>query len=174
MVEDALLVQQAQRGDLRAFEQLVRRHTPAVYRIAWRLLGQRADAEDVVQETWLAAWRHLPGFRGDAALSTWLYRLTTNQALNARRRPPPSMPLAETAAVCGSAEEGAQQSGRQAAVRAAVLRLPPTQRAPLVLREFEGLRYDEIAAMLEISVPAVKSRLHRARLELATMLREWR
>lgn len=174
MIDDGALVLAAQAGDRLAFEALVRRHTPALYRLCLRLLGQPADAEDAVQEVWVRAWRNLPGFRAEAAVGTWLYRMAVNQCVSRQRAARPMVPLDEDTPSTGSVAGAAERSAAAHAVRAAVLALPGDQRSALVLREFEGRSYDEIATMLGISLSAVKSRLHRARLELARMLREWR
>lgn len=173
-VDEQVLLSAAVRGDLRSFEHLVRRHTPAVYRYCARMLPNRADAEDCTQETWLAAWRALPGFREDAALTTWLYRIATNQALMMLRRRRVDVPVAELPEVsdngAGDPARHLQRETERAAVRAAIGRLPVQYRVPLVLREFESLRYDEIAGVLDLGVPAVKTRLHRGRAQLLSLL----
>ncbi|MBA3718493.1 MAG: sigma-70 family RNA polymerase sigma factor [Actinobacteria bacterium] len=173
--EDIQLVRAAQIGDFWAFEELVRRHGARVYRIALRLLGNRSEAEDAAQEAFVQAWQALPVFRGESSVSTWLYRIVTNRCLNllqARRREEPLSERQE--APTPVPERVAETVDALGALKTAILRLTPEQRAPLVLREFEGRAYEEIAEILEISVPAVKGRLHRARLELLDSMRQWR
>lgn len=165
--DDRVLVGAARAGDLQAFEVLVRRHQAPVYRVALRMVGNTADAEDIGQETFVQAWRSLAGFHGESAFSTWLYRIASNRSLDllAKRRPNLEMrdvssdPDLDPAAILDSRE-------RTASVIRAVLALPLEQRAPLVLREFEGLSYETIGEILGISLPAVKGRIHRARLAL--------
>jgi RNA polymerase sigma-70 factor (ECF subfamily) len=188
MSDPAELVTRAVDGDAAAFDALVRTHTPQMYRVALRITGTAAEAEDVVQESWLAAWRSLSGFRHESAVSTWLYRVVTNNALAQVRRRKPTVSL-DAALSSGGRElldtfvladnranpEGqfvrAEQVG---AVLRAIAELDVSQRVPLVLREFEGLSYEEIAEVLEVSVPALRSRLHRARVALLAKLRELR
>ena len=174
-VDDRILVQAAQDGDLDAFEALVRRHQPAVYRVALRMLGSEADAQDATQETFVRAWRALPRFRHDSAVTTWLYRIVTRRCLDliaARRptealndtRPDPRLNLVHTA----------EQHARLQAVTRAIAQLPGDQRAALILREFEGLSYDQVADALNTSVPAIKGRIHRARLAVIQHTTGWR
>ncbi len=174
---DRALLAAAARGNVAAFDTLVRLHTPRMYQVALRVVGDPADAEDVVQEAWISAWRALPRFRGDSAPSTWLYRVVTNAALGLLRRQRSSIPLdAETmqgmiAVDEADGPEHAALRGEQIAeVHRALATLDPSQRVPLVLREFEGLSYEEVAAVLDITVPAVRSRLHRARSALLSQL----
>ncbi len=165
--DDRVLVDAARAGDLDAFEVLVRRHQAPVYRVALRMVGNITDAEDVAQETFVQAWRSLARFHGDSALATWLYRIATNRSLDllAKRRPSVELdesrgdPDLDPAAVLARRE---RTTGVMDAVRA----LPADQRAALVLREFEGLSYEQIGDVLGISLPAVKGRIHRARLAL--------
>jgi RNA polymerase sigma-70 factor (ECF subfamily) len=174
-VDDRILVQAAQHGDLDAFEILVRRHQPAVYRVALRMLGSEADAQDATQETFLRAWRALPRFRRDSALTTWLYRIVTRRCLNliAARRPTDA--LQDTAPDPRlDPVHTAEQRARLQAVTRAIAQLPGDQRAALILREFEGLSYDQVADALNTSVPAIKGRLHRARLVVLQHTRGWR
>ncbi|MDA3625358.1 sigma-70 family RNA polymerase sigma factor [Saccharopolyspora sp. WRP15-2] len=176
---DQALVAAAQRGDATAFDELVRRHTATMYRIAHRILSDSAEAEDAVQEAWVSAWRGLARFRGDSAPTTWLYRVVTNSALAQVRRRKPTVPLEPTAEVLSGRDavdpEGhAVRSEEAALVHRAINALEPSQRVPLVLRELEGLSYEEIAEVLEVPVPALRSRLHRARTTLLARLREMR
>lgn len=175
-LSDRVLLAAASRGDRTAFDSLVRLHTPRMYRVALRVLGDEADAEDVVQDAWISAWRGLPGYRGDAAPATWLYRVVSNAALAQLRRRRYTVPIdalgPELLAADDShcPERAAVRGEQHAAVHRAVAQLEPSQRVPLVLREFEGLSYEEVADVLEVSVPAVRSRLHRARTALLAML----
>jgi RNA polymerase sigma-70 factor (ECF subfamily) len=167
-VDDAILVQAAQRGDVAAFEEIVRRHQAAVYRVGLRMLGSRADAEDVTQETFVRAWRGLGRFHAQNALSTWLYRIVTRRCLDtiAARRTTDQL---EEASVDPTARDPAavvEQQARMEAVVRAVSDLPADQRAALVLREFEGLSYAELSEVLDITIASVKGRLHRARLTI--------
>ncbi len=157
----------ARAGDLDAFEVLVHRHQAPVYRVALRMLGTAADAEDVAQETFVQAWRSLARFHGNSAFATWLYRIATNRSLDvlAKRRPSEDLDDLQGDSSLDPAAIYAQRE-RTAGVLDVVQALPPDQRAPLVLREFEGLSYEEIGAVLGISLAAVKGRIHRARLTL--------
>jgi RNA polymerase sigma-70 factor, ECF subfamily len=168
---DRMVMSAAVRGDRAAFDQLVRRHTPRMYRVALRVLGTPTDAEDVVQDAWIAAWRALPGYRGDAAAATWLYRVVTNTALGhlRRRRPTVGLDRADLEYLVDTGpgpEASAVRSADTEAVHRALARLEPSQRAAVVLREFEGLSYEEVAEVLDTTVAAVRSRLHRGRAAL--------
>ncbi len=149
-VGEAELVAKAREGDLDAFDALVRAHSAAVYRVALRLLGDPADAEDAAQDTFLQAWRSLGRFRGQSSFSTWTYRIVTNRCLNLLRA------RRETAELDQAAPSSAPGPEQVVVARSEFL----------VLREFEGCTYEEIAEILDLSVPAVKSRLHRARVEV--------
>lgn len=168
VADDAHLVRSAQAGDRAAFEELVRRHELPVYRLAVRMLGNASDAEDAAQEIFVRAWRALASFRAESALSTWLYRIAINHCLGVLGRAelrigpltgeePDPRPGPETAAL----ERDALHN-----LKMAIGKLTPEQRAPLVLREFEGLAYEEIGEVLDLTPGAVKGRLYRARLEL--------
>lgn len=176
-VPDAVLVDRARSGDQAAFEVLVRRHTVSLYRLAVRLTGSPATAEDVVQEAWVAAWRFLSGFDGRSALTTWLYRLTTNAALKAERgrRPVPvdDEVLAARVPAAVSGETSAEESAQRAAVRAAVAALPISMRAPIVLRYFEDVSVEETAHILGLTTSTVRGRLQRGRACLAAGLEGW-
>ncbi|WP_433869061.1 RNA polymerase sigma factor [Saccharopolyspora sp. CA-218241] len=180
--EHALLAAAAD-GDATAFDALVRRHTVRLYRVALRIVGDPVEAEDVVQEAWVQAWRGLAGFRGSAAVSTWLYRVVTNAALGHLRRRRPAVPVDPTEPGGPAAQWVDPRSGpeaialrneRAAAVHRAIATLEPSQRVPLVLHELEGLSYAEVAEVLQVSVPALQSRLSRARVTLLARLEELR
>jgi len=174
-VDDAILVQAAQDGDIGAFEAIVRRHQAGVYRVALRMLGSRADAQDVTQDTFIRAWRSLARFRGDSAVTTWLYRIVTRRCLDviaARRTTEHLDEDRQWSATDPS--ESAEQRERLQAVTRAIATLPAEQRAALVLREFESLSYQEVADVLGTTVPAVKGRIHRARIAVLNRTAAWR
>jgi RNA polymerase sigma-70 factor, ECF subfamily len=173
-VEDSILVRAAQNGDVDAFEELVRRYQTSIYRVALRILGSRADAQDVVQETFVRAWRALPRFRHDSAISTWLYRIVTRRALDKIASCRSTGTLDEVEVEAGpDPAQAAEDQERLRAVKQAIAKLPPDQRAALVLREFEGLSYQEVAHVLGASVPAIKTRIHRARLTVIQQSSSW-
>jgi RNA polymerase sigma-70 factor (ECF subfamily) len=172
--DDAYLLARAQAGYLDAFEALVERYQVRVYRVALRMLGNQADAQDATQDALVSAWQGLASFRGDSAFATWLYRIITNRCLNLLRDRPRTEPLAvELEARTGRPDELVEAGQQRAALLGSIGGLRPEQRAPLVLREFEGCSYEEIAGILGISVAAVKGRLHRARLELLDVMHPW-
>lgn len=175
-VADVRLVRAAAFGDVLAFEALVHRHQERSFRVALRMLGNRPDAEEAVQDAFLRAWRGLPGFSARSRFSTWLYRITVNcclTALESRRPPAGELSGAEAAPGPGPAEAAQAREGVQE-LTAAIGRLTAQQRAPLVLRELEGLSYEEIGEVLQLTPAAVKGRLHRARVELVEAVRPWR
>lgn len=174
-LDDATLVRRAQLGYLDAFELLVRRHRDQVYRVALRMLGSREDAEDAAQEAFVDAFQHLDRFRGDSAVSTWLYRITINRCLQHRRSRRPTVPLPDEHQLAGGPrpDELAETAGRREALLEAIARLPMDQRAALVLHQFERLSYEDAADVLEVSVSTVRGRIARARQQLLHQLRGW-
>lgn len=173
-VDEAILVQAAQDGDIDAFEAIVRGHQASVYRVALRMLGSRADAQDVTQETFMRAWRSLGRFRRDSAVSTWLYRIVTRRCLDviAARRSTEHLDE-DVHTTVQDPSESAEHRERLRAVTRAIAMLPAEQRAALVLREFESLSYQEVADVLGTSVPAVKGRIHRARIAVLNQTAAW-
>jgi RNA polymerase sigma-70 factor, ECF subfamily len=173
--DDAELVARARDGDVAAFEELVRRHRDVAYRVALRICRRPAAAEDVAQDALVRAWRALSEFRGDARFSTWLYRIVTNLALNevTRRREVGSEPPEQAAPAVDDPAARTEEGDRLGTVLDALDALTPDQRACLVLREVEQLSYEEIAEVLDVTVPAVKGRLFRARQELASALADY-
>lgn len=179
-LDETTLVVRAQEGDRRAFEELARRHQDALYRVAVRVLGNRTDAEDALQEALLDAWRKIGAFRGDAAFSTWMYRIVTNRCTAMLRRSRPTVPVSEigddalAGPGSGSPERSAEVDAELAALSRVLARLPHDQRTCWVLRELEGLGYTEIAEITGVGETAVRGRIHRARTALAEGMREWR
>jgi len=166
------LITQAQQGDRRAFGQLVRRHREGVINVVYRMCGDANLAEDAAQEAFIRAWQHLPSYRPRSPFRNWVYRIATNVALDALRREREtvdieSLPLATSNERPQSTVEREERGER---VRQAVLALPPASRAVLVLREYEGLSYREIADTLNIPMGTVMSRLNYARNRLRESL----
>lgn len=174
--DEEFLVRAAQRGDLEAFGELMRRYEQTTYRVALRMLGSPAEAEDAAQDAFLRAWRSLPRFQGSSSFGTWLYRITTNRCLNiiAARRPSETLDESRAGDRRDDPAARAQQREQLSALTASIDRLPAEQRAALVLREFEGLSYDEVADVLQITLAAVKGRIHRARAQIALDLADFR
>lgn len=175
-LDDLTLVVRAQEGDVRAFETLARRHQAALYRLAVRVMGDHAEAEDALQEALLDAWRRIDRFRGDSAFSTWMYRVVTNRclAMLRKRRPLPVAEFAEHVVAPDSPERSAEADAGMAALGTALQGLGDDLRICWVLREMEGLGYAEIAAITGASEDAVRGRIHRARTRLAEVMRPWR
>ncbi|MFN2467974.1 MAG: RNA polymerase sigma factor [Gaiellaceae bacterium] len=179
--DDATLLARAKGGDVEAFAELVRQHEHRVRAVLYRLLDDERDVEEATQDAFVQAWRNLDRFRGDAAVFTWLYRIAVNEALARLRRR--RVPLAELADVeqsesrageAASEPERAAEAGELKAVLARSVRaLPLEYRAPLVLRDLVGLSNPEVADVLEISVAAAKSRIHRARMQVREELERW-
>ena len=174
-VSDAILVEAARDGDLEAFEAIVRRHQATIYQVAQRLLDSPADAQDVTQDTFVRAWRGLAGFRGDSTVSTWLYRIVTRRCLDVLATRRPTQELAEDVeTIADEPPDRVELRERLRAVTRAIATLPAEQRVALTLREFEGLSYQEVADILGVGVPAVKGRIHRARLAVMGQTAAWR
>jgi RNA polymerase sigma-70 factor (ECF subfamily) len=184
--DEAELVRRCAVGDQAACADLVNAHERMIYQLAYHLLGTREEALDLSQEVFLRVFRTLGTFRGQSSLKTWIYRIVINQARNRqrwwrRRRQGDQISLDQHVTAHGDLPEKADQAApdrvlarKQAAARlwAAMDRLPFDQRTAIVLREFDGLSYEEIAFSLDIAVGTVKSRLTRARQALRMDLAE--
>ncbi len=175
-LDESTLVVRAKEGDAGAFEALARRHQATLYRVAVRVLGDMVEAEDAVQETLVDAWRRIERFRGDAAFSTWMYRIVTNTCLGMLRgrRPVPVDELDDRVLAPDSPERSAELDAGLAALGRAVQGLSDDLRVCWVLREMEGLGYSDIAQITGASEDAVRGRIHRARIRLAEVMRPWR
>lgn len=177
-LDDVTLVARSREGDLRAFEELVRRYQGPMYRLAVRMLANRADAEDVVQEVFLLAWRRLWQLQADAAFVGWLYRTTTNRCLNVirARRPTADVELDARESTSPHSRPGpaAEVSEQMAALDTALQGLTAEQRACWLLREVHGRSYDEIAQSVGVTSTAVRGRIARARAQLAEVMAPWR
>jgi RNA polymerase sigma-70 factor (ECF subfamily) len=166
------LLERARRGDLEAFAEFMRRFERRVRAVLYRLLDDPRDIDEAVQDTFVQAWRNLDRFRGDAAPYTWLYRIAVNEALMRRRRK--SLPTSELqeATVSGGEDAYAAADARTFLIER-LRALPIEYRTAVVLRDIEGLSNEEVARVLEISLAAAKSRIHRGRMQLRAQLERW-
>jgi RNA polymerase sigma-70 factor (ECF subfamily) len=182
---DVVLVAQAQAGCGSALSALIERYDRSAYAIAFRMMGNHADASDAAQEALLRVFTALQNFQGHSAFSTWLYRIVTNSCLDALRRRSRSRMqsmeeqavalevdalLSHEAHVTASPADRAEQQEVQAAVQRMIDRLPSEYRLVVVLRDIQGYSYPEIAEILATSVGTIKSRLFRARRALRMLL----
>ena len=183
-IDELTLVNQAREGDTMAFGELVRRYEAKIFRLAQHITGNREDAEDVLQETFLKAYEHLEQFQGNSKFYTWIVRIAVNQALMKlrRKKTDKSVSLDETIdtgedtivrEIAAWDEDPEQRFSREelgGILDSAVEGLEPPYRSVFVLRDIEELSTEETAQALGLSIPAVKSRLLRARLQLREKL----
>jgi RNA polymerase sigma-70 factor (ECF subfamily) len=181
---DHELVDRVLSGDRQAFASLLTRHQKRIFNFMYRMVGERGAAEDLTQEVFLKAYEALPRFRKASRFSTWLYRIAHNHCLNAlkgrgreiavsalTKEPTHDNPVTAQVDPSASPEERLEQRELQVVVQEKLAELTPEHRAVLVLRDIQGLSYDEIAMALELEDGTVRSRLHRARMELKERLR---
>lgn len=174
--DDLRLVELARSGDVDAFAELVRRHERRVRGALARLLDDRRDVEEATQDVFVQAWRALGRFEGRSAVFTWLYRIAVNEALMRQRRK--RLPLTELEDVADSASTSSTEAAAEVGelrrfLLARIAELPFEYRAPLVLRDLEGLSNEEVADALAITIAAAKSRIHRARMQIRAGLEAW-
>lgn len=172
---DEALVSSYVGGDGRAFDAIVDRYERRVYAVALRMTGNPDDARDVTQDVFISALRSLKRFRGDSQLSTWLHRVAVNASLDlgrkrSRRKTSPLDEVHETADPSPGPDEHAEAAIRAAEVQRALAELSDEHRAVLVLHDLQQLGYPEIAEALGVPVGTIKSRIHRARAEMARKL----
>ena len=179
--DDQRLIAECLQGNTAAFGVLVRRYQERLYNSVYRLVDNAEDAQDVVQEAFLNAYQSLDGFKGDSLFFTWLYRIAVNTAISLKRKQrvmarmdlgrngeQPMEPLDPSAeSRPGHALEQAEQGRR---VHEALARLSPEHRAVLVMKDMEGQKYERMAELLQVPIGTIRSRLHRARLELRELL----
>jgi len=173
---DEALAAQASAGDRRAFGDLVRRHQDGVFGFVLRMVGSRDEAMDLTQDSFLKAWQALPGWRPEARFRTWLLQIARNASLDVLRRRSLAtfVPIDEALELPGAGPTPETQAVMMQDLRlleAALLRLQPDHREVLLLRELEGLSYEEIASVLGVAEGTVKSRIGRAR---AALLHAWK
>ena len=164
---EAQLVTQAQNGDRNAFSELVRLHVQGVLNVIYRMCGDVQLAEDAAQETFIRAWQNLSSYRPQTSLRNWLYRIAVNAGTDMLRKEKRIVPDAIEDLHLSDGQPGLEslllQQERTVSVQKAILSLPDASRAVLVLREYEGLSYQEISSTLDIPLGSVMSRLSYAR-----------
>jgi RNA polymerase sigma-70 factor (ECF subfamily) len=174
--DDSHLVARLRRGDPRAFEDLVIAYQHRVFGVALRMLGSRAEAEELAQEVFIRVHGAVHEFRGEAKLSTWLYtiasRLCLNRLASSERRVARAgeETLTRLASRHPSPADALERSELETALHRAIAELPDERRIVVILRDLEGLSYEEIAAALDLELGTVRSRLHRARMDLKEKL----
>ncbi len=184
------LVARLKKQDEQAFNELVRLYQGRIFRLVFRMIGDRAEAEDLAQEVFVTVFKSIEGFRGDAKLSTWLYRVASNHCKNrikylgrrARGKKKELDEIADASAIESATMNTSAQvprpdealQGRQIErfVQMGLAQLPDEQRELVVLRDIENMTYEEIQEVTKLAAGTVKSRLHRARLALASKVRE--
>ncbi len=187
-MDDLRCVAEVRRGESEAFGQIVRRYQDRLFNAILRLMGDWQEARDLTQQTFLKAYVSLDGFRGDSSFYTWLYRIAVNVTLDARKKRSKSGEVVREERPSGGDDdpdtsgpasspaddpaERALQREREEAVARAIQSLDDLHRSILVLRDVEGMDYEEISSVLDIPRGTVKSRLHRARLELRDKLKD--
>ena len=178
--DDQRLIADCLQGRTAAFGELITRYQDRLYNTAYRLMDNAEDARDVVQEAFLNAYQSLRSFKGDSLFFTWLYRIAVNTAISLKRKQKPVLRLhsgvegqsvepadPSQAIQPGHALEMAEEERR---VHEALSRLSEEHRAVLIMKDMEGQKYEEMAEILEVPIGTIRSRLHRARLELRDIL----
>lgn len=180
--DDHRLIAECLQGRPEAFGELVRRYQQRLYHTAYRLVGNAEDAQDVVQEAFLHAYQSLASFKGDSLFFTWLYRIAVNTAISLKRKQRAVLSLharqelesrLEPADVSVGAQphQALEQAEEVQRLQRALAQLSPEHRTVLILKELEGHKYETMAEILGVPIGTIRSRLHRARLELREILR---
>ena len=173
--EDAVLIERFLAGDETAFTGLVNKYRKQVYAVAWRLVGNAQEADDLAQETFIKAYRNLNKFRGDAKFKTWLLRITTNAGINMKKSGRISKDSGEAPddnleAFSGSALEGLLDDERKLQLRQAINQLPLKQKQTLMLKTYKDMTCEEVASVMKCSPGTVKANIFNALKKLKTML----
>ncbi len=175
--DEARLIARSQQQDHEAFGQLVDRHASVIVNLAYRMVGNRADAEDLAQDAFLAAFKALPTFRADSKFSTWLYRIAANKCKDwLRAKHPPAVELDDNEALAAHVVEphtperllSQQQVAQQ--LDEAIQRLPPLYREAFVLKHIEGLSYEDMQDLLGVNADTLKMRVYKGRVQLSREL----
>jgi len=178
VLQEALLLRRAQKGDSQAFEALVAPYEKRIYALCLRITCNREDALDAAQETMIRCWKGLPAYRGQARFGTWLYRIAVNTSVDMMRRRKPgvdSLEKLQEAGIEPSAGDGDPQTWtetrqRREKIAQGLAKLPEELRTALVLRDIQGFSYEEIAEILSSPLGTVKSRISRGREKLVSFL----
>ncbi len=182
--DDQRLIAECLRGRTAAFGELIRRYQDRLYNTVYRLVDNAEDAQDVVQEAFLHAYQALDSFKGDSLFFTWLYRIAFNAAVSLKRKQKAILRIETGRAEAGGAGEPLDTSDesrpgfqlerheQERRIQDALNRLSGEHRAVLIMKDMEGLKYEEMAQALDVPVGTIRSRLHRARLELRELLEQ--
>ncbi len=181
--DDRRLIKESLNGRSAAFGVLVRRHQDRLYNTVFRLLGNAEDAQDVIQESFISAYQSLNSFKGDSLFFTWLYRIAMNAAISLKRKKKSAVSLDSGSkldlvidpldqSVDNQPGDALQRQEDEARLQEALDRLSTEHRTVVVLKDIDDLKYEEIAEILDVPVGTVRSRLHRARLELRDLLEQ--
>jgi RNA polymerase sigma-70 factor (ECF subfamily) len=181
--DDPRLIAESLQGETAAFGALVRRYQDRLYNTVYRLVDNAEDAQDVVQEAFLHAYQSLDSFKGDSLFFTWLYRIAVNTAISLKRKQRSVLslhscrngeaglePLDESETI--RPEHALEQAEQERRIQKALNQLSPEHRAVLVLKDMEGQKYDIMAEVLQVPIGTIRSRLHRARIELRDLLEQ--
>jgi len=164
-------IAQSRDGDHGAFEALIREHQRMIHSLCYRMSGSQADAEDLAQETFMHAYQHLDGFRAEARFSSWLYRIAVNQCLNWQKQKQRLDRLHKEWSE-QDLEPSGGDAGRAQLIQEALMKLPPKQRAAVILTTYDGLTHGETAAALGCSETTVSWRVFAARRKLKRLLKD--
>jgi RNA polymerase sigma-70 factor (ECF subfamily) len=181
-VDDRRLIAECLKGRTAAYGELVRRYQDRLYNTVYRLVDNAEDAQDVVQDAFLNAYQSLDSFKGDSRFFTWLYRIAVNAAISLKRKRKVALsihsggdnpetrtePLDDSE--CSNPGHALERAEEERRVQVALSRLSPEHRTVLILKDMEDQKYETIAEILEVPIGTIRSRLHRARMELRSLL----
>jgi RNA polymerase sigma-70 factor (ECF subfamily) len=182
-IDDRRLIQECLKGRSAAYGELVRRYQDRLFNTVYRLVDNADDANDVVQEAFISAYQSLESFKGDAQFFTWLYRIAMNAAISLKRKRKVALsietgskgdlsidPIDETA--FNQPGDLIEQQEQEAQLKDALNKLSPEHKAVLILKDIEGQKYEVIAEILQVPIGTIRSRLHRARMELRELMQK--
>jgi RNA polymerase sigma-70 factor (ECF subfamily) len=180
--DDLRLIQECLQGRTAAFGELVRLYQDRLFNTVYRLLDNADDAQDVVQEAFLSAYQSLDSFKGDSLFFTWLYRIAINTAISLKRKQRVAISMSSSREEGGVAEpldaspygrpgHALEKAEEERRIQNALNQLSPEHRAVLVMKDMEGQKYEQMAEVLQVPIGTIRSRLHRARVELREILR---